>query len=198
MNRPRIAAACAAGLLAVAAAAGAVRASGYDIAGRCAVVPLRFVFAGVEKAPRAPDGNPPAFICDGTSYVPTRFMAAALGQKVSWDGATDTITIRPAAGSGACPLEVDITQADGTVWGTVTASYAGVSQTLSAASQSLPLPCGTSVVLTERPVDPADWPFAGWSLQTPTGATGSANTTLELRLDGPTTVGANYEPATGG
>src|SRR5579875_2055360 len=73
-------------------------AAGYDVGANCTVAPLRFVFDGRPVAPRVANGNPAGFICAGTSYVPLRFVADALGKQVAWDGATYTVTLTtPAA-----------------------------------------------------------------------------------------------------
>ncbi len=91
-----------AGMLAAAVPAAAA----YDVAGSCMVAPLHFNFNGQAVTPQVANGNPSGFICNGTSYVPLRFMADALGQEVAWDGATDTVTITtpatatPYAGGG--------------------------------------------------------------------------------------------------
>jgi len=81
----------AAALVACCAVSGPVAA--YDVGSSCAVAPLQFVFDGGSVAPQVANGNPAGFICNGTSYVPLRFVADALGKQVGWDGATDTVTV---------------------------------------------------------------------------------------------------------
>ena len=83
------------------AAALPVAAAAYDVAGSCVVAPLRFIFNGAAVAPQVANGNPAGFICAGTSYVPLRFVASALGQLVAWDGGTDTVTITTPASASA-------------------------------------------------------------------------------------------------
>jgi foldase protein PrsA len=51
--------------------------------------PLTFLFDGVEKKP----SEGAAFIYDGSTYVPLRFVSETLGKEVGWDGDTGTIFI---------------------------------------------------------------------------------------------------------
>jgi predicted lipoprotein with Yx(FWY)xxD motif len=85
-----------------------VSAAGYVVAASCTVAPLLFVFDGKSVAPQVANGNPAGFICNGTSYVPLRFVASALGRDVAWDGSTDTVTITtpatPSAATGASAM----------------------------------------------------------------------------------------------
>ena len=66
---------------------------------------LTYMFDGVEKAPTEAKG----FIYEGTTYVPLRFITDALGKKVEWDEATNTIWI------GNNPNHVVATYKGGTV-----------------------------------------------------------------------------------
>ncbi|NQX64800.1 peptidylprolyl isomerase [Paenibacillus alba] len=50
---------------------------------------LKYMFDGVEKAPT--EGK--AFIYEGSTYVPLRFVSEALGKKVEWDEANETVWI---------------------------------------------------------------------------------------------------------
>lgn len=50
---------------------------------------LTYMFDGIEKAPA--DGK--GFIYEGSTYVPIRFVSEALGKKVEWDEANETIWI---------------------------------------------------------------------------------------------------------
>ncbi|MFC0214766.1 peptidylprolyl isomerase [Paenibacillus chartarius] len=50
---------------------------------------LKFMFDGIEKKP----SETPAFIYQGTTYVPVRFVSEALGRNVEWDDAASTIWI---------------------------------------------------------------------------------------------------------
>ncbi|MCI3919926.1 stalk domain-containing protein [Paenibacillus sp. TRM 82003] len=53
-------------------------------------LPLKYFFDGTEKlAPKAQQG----FVYNGTTYVPLRFIAEALGKEVGWDGKTSSIFV---------------------------------------------------------------------------------------------------------
>lgn len=190
----------AAGLVAGAALAGSRggAAASYDVAQQCTVAALNFVLDGVATTPNVPDGDPPDLDCNGTSYVPTRFIATALGQTVAWDATTQTVAISPAMPGTSCRLDVTVAPAAAAASDTVTVSYEGQSETLSAASQSLDLPCGTSALLTEQPDGSPAPAFLGWSVQTASAATGSTDSTLELRVSSPTSVTAEFAPAPDG
>ena len=192
MRRWRVAALLLAGVVAGAALAGVAAAGGYDVAANCVVAPLNFVFNGQSVTPRVANGNPGGFICNGTSYVPLRFVAQSMGATVGYSGATHTITVTSAATSATCALTVQITTSGTTVWGQVTAAYGSTSQSLSSPAQTLSLPCGTAVTLREVPVSPVSWPFSGWTLATASGRTTSAQQPLQVTVSGATTVAATY------
>jgi predicted lipoprotein with Yx(FWY)xxD motif len=82
-------------------------AAAYDVSASCAVAPLQSVFNGQAVMPQVANGNPAGFICNGTSYVPVRFVADALGQQVAWEGATDTVTITTPATAAATVQAAD-------------------------------------------------------------------------------------------
>ena len=93
MGRLRVAPWFVVGMLVGAGLAGTAVAAGYDVAANCTVAPLQFLFGGAAVTPQVADGNPAGFICNGTSYVPLRFMAQSLGQQVAWEGSTDTVSV---------------------------------------------------------------------------------------------------------
>lgn len=66
---------------------------------------LKYMFDGVEKAPDGSKG----FIYEGSTYVPLRFVSEALGKKVEWDEANETIWI------GNNPNKIVATYQGGTV-----------------------------------------------------------------------------------
>lgn len=156
------------------------------------VAPLNFVFNGQSVMPQVANGNPGGFICNGTSYMPLRFVAQSMGATVGYTGATHTITVTSAATSATCALTVQITTSGTTVWGKVTAAYGSTSQGLSTSSQTLSVPCGTAVTLSEVPISSASWPFSGWTVATASGRTTSVQQPLRVTVSGATTVTANY------
>ena len=53
---------------------------------------------GAELIPQDVNGNATEpFIIEGTTYLPVRALAGALGLKVDWDGSTNTITLTSGA-----------------------------------------------------------------------------------------------------
>jgi hypothetical protein len=55
---------------------------------------IRLVVNGEQITPRDGQGNVVhPFVSDGTTYLPVRALADALGQEVRWDGATSTVYI---------------------------------------------------------------------------------------------------------
>ena len=183
-------------VVAGAALTGLALAGSYNVAANCVVAPLGFVFNGQSVTPQVANGNPPAFICNGTSYVPLRFVAQSMGATVGYDATTRTVTVTSATAAAAsastCALTVDVTATGGTVWGAVTASYGSTTQSLAAASQTLTVPCGTVVSLSELPVAASAWPFSGWTVTTASGSTTSVQQPLQVTVSGATTVTANY------
>ena len=58
---------------------------------------IKIMLNGKELAPKDANGNAvEPFIIDGTTYLPVRGVASALGLDVSWDGATQTVFIQDA------------------------------------------------------------------------------------------------------
>ncbi len=200
MRRWKVLALLVAGAVAGALLAGVAAASGYDLAANCVVAPLQFVFNGQSVTPQVANGNPAGFICNGTSYVPLRFVAQSMGATVGYNGTTDTITVAsasaPAATASTCALTVDVAESGSTVWGTVTAAYGSTSRTLSAATQTLDVPCGTNVTLSEVPLSSGTWPFSGWTVAAAGGSATSVQQPLQVTVSGATTVTANYVYAT--
>ena len=101
-----------------------------------------------------------------------------------------------AATSGSCEVKVDITASSGTTWGAISANYDGKSVTMSKSNQTLSVPCGTSIALTQKPTNPSEWQFKSWaakgtSLSTPTSGT------IHVKVTGPTTIDALYTAASG-
>jgi hypothetical protein len=59
------------------------------------------VVNGQEVTPRDVQGNVvEPFIFEGTTFLPVRAVAEALGQEVNWDGATNTVYIEDTAATG--------------------------------------------------------------------------------------------------
>jgi len=55
---------------------------------------IRIILDGVEVTPEDVNGNPvEPFAVKGTTYLPVRAVAEALGLGVSWDGATQTVVL---------------------------------------------------------------------------------------------------------
>lgn len=95
------------GLLGGAILSGTAVAAAYSVAANCTAAPLQFVVGGSPQTPEVAGGGPSGFICHGSAYVPVRWLAQALGQAVSWDGTTHTITLTASGtASAATPTEV--------------------------------------------------------------------------------------------
>lgn len=55
---------------------------------------IKIVIDGKEITPKDANGNTvEPFIIDGTTYLPVRAIASALGEEVDWDGSTNTVYI---------------------------------------------------------------------------------------------------------
>lgn len=62
---------------------------------------ISIVVDGKQIEPKDGAGNPVApFISDGTTYLPVRAVANALGKEVSWDAATKTVYLGKASAAG--------------------------------------------------------------------------------------------------
>ena len=62
---------------------------------------IKLVINGAEVTPKDANGNTvEPFIIDGTTYLPVRAVAGALGQSVDWDGETNTVYIGESRRSG--------------------------------------------------------------------------------------------------
>lgn len=100
----------------------------------------------------------------------------------------------PQASPGTgCRLSVSITESSGTVWGTVTATAAGTTFVFDAATRSVPVACGTTVDLRERPTDSTNWPFYAWRL----GSRKVTSTSASTVVNGVAHVDAVFAPAPG-
>ena len=100
MRRPVVAAAVVSALL-MGVLAGVGASAAFDFSG-CSVPNFHYLFNGSERAPEATDiapGDPVVIVCNGTSYVPIRYVARALGASVGWDAATQTASITTGAGT---------------------------------------------------------------------------------------------------
>jgi len=65
---------------------------------------LTYIFNGVEKSPPEEQKG---FIYNGTTYVPLRFVAEALNQRVEWDQDRLTITVTPKTGANGIRQEAN-------------------------------------------------------------------------------------------
>lgn len=55
---------------------------------------IKLVVDGIEVTPKDANGKVvDPFVCDGTTYLPVRALANALGKEVDWDGETKTVYI---------------------------------------------------------------------------------------------------------
>ena len=52
------------------------------------------------------NGNPEAFICNGTTYIPVRAVSNSLGQDVKWDGNSRSVYVGKHQGSASYLLNV--------------------------------------------------------------------------------------------
>ncbi|MCM1566081.1 MAG: stalk domain-containing protein [Dehalobacter sp.] len=75
---------------------------------------IRLIIGGVAyKNGQEVQLSVPAKIIDGRTMVPLRFVSEAFGCQVSWDGATQTITISSISGTGLIKVHfIDVGQAD--------------------------------------------------------------------------------------
>lgn len=73
----------------------ATAAAGKPVDVKVRVLPVQFIIDDTQYAP--PEGQS-AFIYQGSTYVPLRFISYTLNQAVHWDGKTNTVTVRPPAG----------------------------------------------------------------------------------------------------
>lgn len=74
----------------------AALAAGYQRQITVDFLPLKFFINGTEKSPAH---DRPAFMYNGSTYVPVRFIADSLGQPVEWDGNTMSIYIGEKGGT---------------------------------------------------------------------------------------------------
>ncbi len=100
-----------------------------------------------------------------------------------------------------CTLTVNVTQAAGTVWGTVTVVDGSVNTTVTSASQKVSVPCNTTATVSESAVSSTTWPFANWTLNGNAGAyssTTESGTSISIPVKAATTVTATYILSAGG
>lgn len=102
------------------------------------------------------------------------------------------VVFAASAQSNTCTLTVKTTANNGTVWGTVMASYGGKTVRVSKAMRKLSVPCGTKVTLTEMPTKASSWKFKSWASQ---GAyfSNPSSSTVHFTMNGSTTVAAHYK-----
>lgn len=93
--------------------------------------------------------------------------------------------------AAACTLTVKTTSNNGTVWGSVMASYGGNTVSLSNANQKLSVPCGTQVTLTETPTNPSSWQFDKW-VANGVSLHNSGGSSVNFMMNGPVTIRARY------
>jgi|GEM_PF-5640570 len=92
---------------------GATASAAFDLSS-CSVPAFHYLFNGKAQAPQATDiaaGDPNVIVCNGTSYVPIRYVARALGAAVSWDQSTLTASITTGAASTTTPPASSTTSA---------------------------------------------------------------------------------------
>lgn len=118
-------------------------------------------------------------------------------------GSAPAASTNPPASTTAssCILTVNITQAGGTVWGTVTVVDGSVNTTVTSASQQVSVPCNSTATLSEAAVSSATWPFTNWTLNGDSGAyssTTKSGTTISVPVKAATSVTATYILSAGG
>lgn len=97
-----------------------------------------------------------------------------------------------AAPATTCPLTVQVTATGSSVWGVVTVAYDSKTVNVTAAKQTVAVPCGTTVTLTQKPAHAKSWKFKDWMASGASASAPSAYTT-RVTLHGPTTVTAQYQ-----
>lgn len=99
-----------AALVAGIALAATASAAAYDVAANCVNEPISYQFDGKFVVPQVANGNPAGFLCNGTTYVPLRFMAQALGKAVDWNWTGSrgqiTVTTPPSSNSTSAPADI--------------------------------------------------------------------------------------------
>lgn len=100
-------------------------------------------------------------------------------------------TMFVAAQSSGCNLTVKTTANNGTVWGTVMATYGGTTVNLSNSSQKLSVPCGAQVTLTEKPTNPSSWQFEKW-VANGVSLRNASSSSVTFMMSGPVTIHARY------
>lgn len=87
---------------------GTALASGFTRTIQANYVGVKLMINGVEVNPTDAAGNPvEPFISEGTTYLPVRAVAEALGEEVTWDGETKTVNIGKSVIPETIPYQVN-------------------------------------------------------------------------------------------
>jgi hypothetical protein len=119
-------------------------------------------------------------------------VSLALALQGCAQGLTASPSDAPSASAGTgCTLTVEITSSAGSTWGAVTVRVGGSSYTFGSPARTVSLSCGSTVQLSETPIDSTEWPFQGWRL----GTRRLTTTDVTAIVTGAEHVAAVYVPA---
>lgn len=124
--------------------------------------------------------------------------AAGASGTTSTSGAGSTAATTTAAKAHTCPLQVRITSTGGSTWGSVTATFAGKTQVVSASSGTIAVPCGQTVSLAQKPASSKSWPFSAWRISGDHGhyaGKSMKSSTIHVKVNAATQVRAQYRLA---